>query len=608
MTQSILYRIYPKNPGAHLFEVTCKVDAPNPEGQCLALPAWIPGSYLIREFAKNVVHLQAYCGDKPVSAEKIDKDTWRCAPCAGPLRVVYEVYAWDLSVRGAHLDTTHAYFNGTSVFLRVVGREDQPCDVEIAPPLALGADYQDWRVATAMARVAGTAPYAFGRYSAADYDELADHPVEMGVFTLTTFSACGVPHDIVITGRHRADLERLCRDLKVICEHHIRFFGEPAPMAYYVFLVTVVGDGYGGLEHRASTSLLCSRDNLPRAGETAVSEDYRIFLGLASHEYFHTWNVKRIKPAAFIPYDLQRENYTRLLWAFEGITSYYDDLALARTALISRESYLELVAQTLTRVLRGRGRFKQTVTESSFDAWTKFYRQDENAPNAIVSYYTKGSLIALALDMTIRRETQNKKSLDDVMRALWQRYGQGGIGVPETGIEQLAQEVSGVPLGAFFDKALRSGDDLPLAELLATHGVTLTVRPAESDSDKGGKSAKKSDAELALRPTLGVRLVESVAEVKLNQVFDGGAAQGAGLAAGDIIVALNGLRVMRANFEKVVTSYAVGTALRLHVFRRDELREFNVVLQAPTADTAMLMFSMQPDAAATLRRQAWLYG
>ncbi|HZF18510.1 MAG TPA: peptidase M61, partial [Burkholderiales bacterium] len=327
----IHYTIIPVRPEAHLYRVGCTVDDPDPSGQQFAMPAWVPGSYMIRDFARHVVSIRAASGNRVVALEKLDKHTWRAQPVAGPLTVSFEVYAWDLSVRGAHLDTRHGFFNGACVFLRVLGQESAPCELEILRPM--GARYRNWRVATAMPRK-GARPYGFGTYVTGDYDELIDHPVEMGEFSLARFRACGVPHDIVITGRYRADLARLQRDLKRLCEHHIRFIGEPAPMKRYVFLVTAVGEGYGGLEHRASMALLCSRDDLPREGETEVTERYRTFLGLASHEYFHSWNVKRIKPAAFAPYDLDRENYTTLLWAFEGITSYYDDLALVRCGLI----------------------------------------------------------------------------------------------------------------------------------------------------------------------------------------------------------------------------------------------------------------------------------
>jgi predicted metalloprotease with PDZ domain len=583
MSALIRYAIVPERPEAHLYRVTCTVTDPDPSGQQFALPAWIPGSYMIREFARHVVSIRAASGRRPVTIEKLDKHTWRARPAAGPLTVTCEVYAWDLSVRGAHLDTRHAFFNGACVFLRVLGREHAPCELEIVRPR--GARYRNWRVATAMSRKRAK-PYGFGAYVAGDYDELIDHPVEMGEFTLASFRACGVPHDIVITGRHAADTRRLQRDLKRLCEHHIRFFGEPAPMKRYVFLVTAIGEGYGGLEHRASTALLCSRDDLPREGEIEVTERYRGFLGLVSHEYFHTWNVKRIKPAAFTPYDLHRENYTTLLWAFEGITSYYDDLALVRCRLIGKKDYLELLGRSITAHLRTPGRTKQSVAESSFDAWIKYYRQDENSPNAIVSYYAKGSLVALCLDLLIRDKTRAKKSLDDLMRALWRRHGLAGVGVEEDGIERLVEEVTGLRLRRYFDDWLRSTRELPLKALLATHGVEMDLRPPESAQDKGGRPARsKSAAGLAM---LGIRARAQGDDTTVTHVLEGGAAQEAGVAAGDLIVAVDGLRPGQAGLDAALAKRRAGERVRIHAFRRDELMSFDVQLKSAAADTCVL--------------------
>lgn len=600
---AIRFQIRPIQPEAHLFEVSCVIADPDPMGQRFSLPAWIPGSYMIREFAKNVVQLWASAGGQPVVVDKVDKSSWRCAPCSGALTVRYHVYAWDLSVRGAHLDTTHGYFNGPCVFIQVDGKASRPHIVDIQPPA--GDGYRTWRVATSMSREKAH-PYGFGTYHAADYDELIDHPVEMGTFSLATFYACGYPHDVVITGRHRADLDRLCQDLAQICEYHIRFFGEPPPMERYVFLIMAVGNGYGGLEHRASCSLLCSRDELPRVNQSEVGEKYRTLLGLCSHEYFHTWNVKRIAPAVFIEPDLAVENYTTLLWAFEGITSYYQSLALLRCGLITPEVYLELLGQMATRVWRSSGRFKQTLAESSFDAWIKLYKQDDNAPNAIISYYTKGALAALALDLLIRRDTRSARSLDDVMRALWRRYGDRREGVPEDGIEAMMMEVSGLDLRTFFDKAVRGTEDLPLSELLAQFGVQMEIRPAESAADVGGRRAKVMLESLMRRPVLGVRLAEGNGEPKLQYVNDGSAAQRAGLAAGDILVAIDGLRVTRTNLEQLLIPYSVGDRVRVLGFRRDELMEFDLTLEAAPADTCVLTMMDNVDGATRAQRAAWL--
>jgi len=593
----------PQSPEAHRFEVSVTVADPDPAGQCFALPAWIPGSYLVRDFARHVVAIGATSGRRGVALAKLDKHTWRAAPCAGPLTVTAEVHAWDLSVRGAHLDGTHGFFNGASVFLRAVGMEARACEVEILPPR--GARYRRWRVATALRR--RRAPrHGFGTYVAADYDELIDHPVEMGTFALGAFVAGGVPHEIAITGRHDADMRRLCRDLQRLCAHHIRFWGTPAPMDRYLFLVTAVGEGYGGLEHRASTALLCSRDDLPRAGDAGTGAAYRTFLGLASHEYFHTWNVKRLKPAAFAPYDLARENYTSLLWAFEGITSYYDDLALVRSGLIGERDYLEVIGRAATQLARNPGRARQTVAESSWDAWIKYYRPDENTPNAVVSYYGKGSLVALCLDLLIRERTRGRQSLDDVMRALWRRYGRTGEGVPEDGVERTAAQVTGLRLRGFFDRALRSTGELPLRRLLGTVGLELAVRPAESASDRGGKAPSTPERELARQAAIGARVTTEGAELRLTHVLDGSAAQRAGLAAGDVIVALDGLRATPKNWPALLARRRPGDTVEIFAFRRDELMRFAVTLAARSRDTCVIAPAAGAPASARRRRQAWL--
>ncbi|MDH3768905.1 MAG: peptidase M61, partial [Gammaproteobacteria bacterium] len=337
------YKIVPVDPGGHIFDVNCVIATPDPDGQRLSLPSWIPGSYLVRDFAGSLVDLEAHCNGQPVEAQKIDKSAWQCAPCDGALTVHYHIYANDLSVRGAHLDITHGYFNGPRVFLRVDGQEDARCTVRVErnPNERFG----EWHLATSMRR-ADAEPQGFGVYEAADYEELIDHPFEMGTFQTQYFEAHGIPHQLVVTGKHHGDLGRVARDLKSICEQQMEFFGLPAPIDRYVFLLTVLGSGYGGLEHRWSSSLMARREDLPCCGQEKVTDNYRSFLGLASHEYFHLWNVKRIRPAAVAESDLSREAYTRQLWVFEGITSYYDDMFLLRSGAISVDAYLQLISNT----------------------------------------------------------------------------------------------------------------------------------------------------------------------------------------------------------------------------------------------------------------------
>ena len=589
------YRIVPLDPRAHLFEVSVTIDDPEPEGHRFRLPTWIPGSYLVREFARHFVHVRATADCSPIAIEKIDKNTWRTAPASGAVTVTAQVYAFDLSVRAAYLDDTRGYFNGPSVFLLPEGRDDAPCIVDVAPPQ--GDPQASWRVATTLARD-GAPERGFGTYRAADYDELIDHPFEMSEFTWTTFDVRGVTHEIAITGRHDADVSRLARDLARICDWQIGLFGE-VPFDRYLFQVTAVGDGYGGLEHRSSTSLLCRRDELPHPGNAEIDDEYLNFLGLASHEYFHAWNVKRIKPAAFVPYDLTREAYTRQLWAFEGFTSYYDDLALVRCGLIDSERYLELLGRTITTVMRVPGRHAQSVADSSFDAWIKFYRPDENTPNSVVSYYAKGSLVGCALDLELRRD--GRTTLDELMRVLWQRYGRTDVGVPEDGIPRLASELAGRDLSEFFARYVEGTEDPPLASLLADFGIALHVRPTSSAKDRGGKPAGST----VPRCTLGVRMGS---EQKVATVFKDGPAAKAGLSGNDTLVAIAGLKATPERIATMLSRCAPGETIEIHAFRRDELMPFKVTLAAAPSDTCYLTLDSAPPADVEARRNAWLRG
>ena len=621
---AIYYTITPKHLAAHLFEVTVAIDQPDPAGQRFMLPTWIPGSYMIREFARNIITLTANCGDAPVATQKIDKATWQCAACAvdaGPLMLTYEVYAWDLSVRAAHLDATHGFFNGTSVFLLPEGQRDAPCSVTIVAPEA-------WRIATSLSTtpaLAGTAEHFVvetrsqsgstnsvnHHFYASNYDELIDHPVEMGTFTHATFEACGVTHHLAITGKHRANMARLCADYQKICEAQIRLF-EPtthtAPFREYWFLIMVVSDGFGGLEHRASTALMVGRDDLPLAHVPAVTSGYRKLLSLTSHEYFHSWNVKRIKPAGFIHYDLLNENYTRQLWFFEGFTDYYDDLILVRAGLITPLEYLEVEAENMGRVLSQSARLKQSVADSSFDTWIKYYRQDENAPNAIVSYYQKGAMVGMALDLTIRQRTDGAKSLDDVMRALWNAYGKVNIGVPEFAIETIVETVTGLDLKAFFAEAVYGTRDIAFAPLFSYVGIDMSMRVPGMGTGAvpGTGAAGTSKTTDPFPPTLGARIgADTNGDAKLAQVFDGGAAQEAGLSAGDTIIAIDGLRVTGHNIDRRIKSYTADSTIEFIAFRRDEMMRFNVTLQAHPASVCVLTTRDTPPEA-KLQRDKWL--
>jgi predicted metalloprotease with PDZ domain len=594
--ESILYRVTPFDLAGHRLSVELTVDKPDPAGQQLLMPAWIPGSYLLRDFSRQVETIQASCGGREIAVRKTGNHSWQCEPCPGPLQVEYTVYAWDLSVRGAHVDETHAFFNGTSVFLGVTGRTDEPCLVELLPPPQVSG----WKVYTSMAPANGHAAMAarhgFGMYRAPNYDALIDHPVEMGTPQVISFTAHGAEHEMVFTGiAPNLDLERIAADTQKICEAQIELFEPESKRApfldcseRYVFMTMLTGDGYGGLEHRASTALMASRADLPTRGRPKASEGYQGFLGLVSHEYFHTWNVKRIKPAAFAPYDLSRENHTDLLWVFEGFTSYYDDLMLLRSGVVSENDYLTRVGKVISMVQRSAGRHKQSVAESSFDAWTRYYKQDENSPNALVSYYTKGSLVAMGLDITIRQATHGARSLDDVMRLLWQRYGRdfytgASTGIAEDAIPALVQEATGVDVSAFILRHAYGRQDVPLQAMLEREGIALSWKAA-------------SDL-----PSMDVRLRTNHNTTDLATVYEGGAAHAAGLSASDVLVAIGNLRVTdNASVERVLRAYQPGDVVPVHVFRRDELRCFDVRLnEAPLQDCRLHRLPAAPTQADT---------
>jgi len=601
-SSTIQYSILPKDAGAHLYEVTVTVPEPDEAGQLFRLPAWIPGSYLVRDFARNVVSTAARCDGELIDLIQVGKSSWQAGACQGTLQLTIEVYAQDLSVRGAHFDATHAYFNGPTVFPAVVGQEAAPVELEIRPPA--GGIGNQWRVATSMNRSSAEA-YGYGGYRADDYWDLIDHPVEIGDLVIGEFEVDGIPHAIAFRGHANIDTARVCKDLAAICRTHHALLGAPKTLDRYLFLMTVVDKGYGGLEHRWSSSNMCSRDDLPAKDSTEVSTNYRKFLGLCSHEYFHLWNVTRMKPAAFTPYDLSAEAYTGLMWVFEGITSYYDDLALVRSGVLSRESYLELVGQVITRIARTPGRHRQSVEGSSFEAWSKFYKQDAGSPNFIVSYYGKGSLIALALDLTLREKTGGKHSLDDVMRECWSLYGETGEGMPERGLESVAERLTGIELGDFFERYVRGTGDLPLDELLQGVGVQLRTRAATDAKDMGGKPAS---ANTRPAPWIGSALTVTDGRSVFGPVLAGSPAEAAGVSPGDEAVAVNDLKVGADNLDRRLSECAPGDTVSLRVFRRDELLTLSLALVEPPETTCYLATADTADSDTAARRDAWLGG
>lgn len=574
----IHFRVDIGDPHAHLYQVTLTMKQPAAQ-QVVSLPVWIPGSYLIREFARHLSGLEARQAGKSRGIEQLDKASWRvaCDP-ALPLKLSYQVYAFDTSVRAAFLDARRGFFNGTSMFLRVHARESEP------HRLRIGRVPRGWQLATAHRKVK-IDERGIGSYEAADYDELVDHPIEMGSFWRAGFDAAGVAHEFVVTGALPSfDGERLLADVKRICETQIRFWHGKLKPAFdrYVFMLNAVDDGYGGLEHRASSALIAARRDLPRRGQDGASDGYVTLLGLISHEYFHAWNVKRLRPAEFASYDYTGENYTRLLWFFEGFTSYYDDLFLRRSGLIDEARYLQLVAKNINAVLATPGRKVQSVAQASFDAWIKHYRVDENTPNATVSYYAKGALVALAFDLTLR--SAGKGSLDEVMRALL-RTGRSGP-IDEADIASALRDVAGRAMDKELAAWVHGTDDLPLQGLLVNAGIQWKAEPTNQAQ------------------RLGLRVIESaLTGVQVKGVLRGSAAESAGLAAGDELLAVNGWRLRRLDDVPMLAEQ--GAPLELLVSR--DQRVFTLPLMAGASGVAVsLLCAEKPPRSALAVRRAWL--
>ena len=584
------------DPDRHHFIVECRLEDPLPR-QAFTLPSWIPGSYLLREFARHIVALEATVDGKPVSIEQTAKSTWVVESSGGPIVVRAVIHGFDLSVRGAYFDRDRAFFNGTSLFFMPEGRTDEAVELSVdRPPHAT-----EWQVATAM-QSADIDAQGFGRYVAENYDELIDHPFEIGNHAVVEFEAAGVGHRLVVAGRFDADLDRVAIDLTQLCAAQIEFFGRPAPFSNYTFLGLAVGNGYGGLEHRASSSLVFRRTDLPKAGDPGISRSYQRFLGLVSHEYFHSWHIKRSKPAAFTPFQLDRRNHTRLLWVFEGITTYYQERFLLNSGLLSVAAHLRRMAEIMNRVYRAPGRHHQSVESSSFNAWDRLYKPEPNSPNQNVSYYSKGAMIALALDLELRRADPPTVTLDDVVLELWKRFGRQDIGLPEDGFEALARELGGDQIGSFLSAATRGTTDLDLETLLRDFGLNLKFRQTEGPSDTGGTPPKLETPRLSL----GANFEADGAGLKLTAVFDGQPAEAAGLAPGDIIVALDQIRVTSDTIVDQLARFDKGDEIVISFFRGDELNESRLRLRAAPDDTCFIEIDQSAEPDAVGRRQAWL--
>ena len=569
----ITYTLTP-DPKAHQWHITLKFQNPSDSSVVLKLPNWVPGSYLIRDFSRHIITISAECDGQPAALSQTAKNIWQTSPKSGHWVIRYTAYAFDLSVRGSFLDTNRGFFDGSCLFFSIEGR------LKDTHSLSFNNLPEGWRIATSMPT---TGPNTF---QTASYMQFIDHPVELGNIEFLDFEAGGISHRIALSGHYPDfDRDRLVSDIRTICETELAMFPSPAPFTHYLFLLHIGDNIYGGLEHISSTALLADRHSLPPHGMTDANDAYTQLLGLFSHEYFHAWNVKSIKPAAFAPYDLDRENYTEQLWAFEGITSYYDDLFLARNRTIAPEAYLRLLAQSITRVQQTKGRLKQSLAESSFTAWNKFYKQDENSPNAIVGYYQKGALAALCLDLAIRSKSSGRHTLDSVMQQHYRDWLETRQGIPEKQWQARCQAFTGLDLEDFFQTTLYSTADLPLAELLATIGIGLQWQ-AQPRSHGGAFLSEPPTETPAPASDFGARFKQSSDHATLTHVFNGGSAENAALCPQDKIIAIDGYAC--TDLAAQWAQLPIGATARLHYFRTGILYVADITVQATEADTAVL--------------------
>lgn len=573
---AIEYQIKVINAAQHLFEINMSVSLPRNKTNddtsvIVALPAWIPGSYMIRDFSRNLHSLRVI--DSNVSIVQIDKQQWKVSAVDQnehtQFTLSYLIYAYDLSVRSAFINDEYAFFNGTSVFLSVKGFEYLQHEVTIC-------EDQD----TLLPNIATALPISGSQnrcFNAPNYFELIDHPVIIGKFDDYCFDVMGHRFHLVFTGQHPFDFPRMERDLTLIIEHHIALFGE-FPCQEYWFMTLVCDQGFGGLEHLNSTVLQYSRFDLPLMGEPdLISKEYQQFLSLCSHELFHTWHVKRIKPHIMHQPNLLEEVYTPQLWIYEGFTSLYDDLSLVRTKLITPLQYTQILSEVITRLIRNPGRLKQTASMSSFEAWNKFYKQDAGSVNHIVSYYNKGAIIALCLDITLRQQSNNTVSLDNIMSLLWQRYGSKDIGTHDDVIMTLCKDEFNIDLSSFLHLATLSTMDLPLPSLLQFIGLDANFRASHHFKDKGGEST------LHAKYDVGAIFTNIDRCLKVVSLQDNRAASAAGLQIGDTIVAFDKWQCDEKRFMQLLNQSRQGDTLAIDVMRDGRLitLSFEVLIAVP---------------------------
>lgn len=545
---TIHYQVAMPQPQSHLFEVTLLVRNWQSSVLDLKMPVWTPGSYLVREYARHLQDFSANTVDKKHSLlyKKVAKNHWQVDTANNSeITISYRIFANELTVRTNHLDATHGYFNGAALFLFIPGEEQQAISVEIMPK-------DEWQVTTPLPPVPGKS----NTFLAKDFDTLVDSPFEIGLQQKYNFEVLGKTHQLAIWGEGNFNPEVLIEDTKKIIEVEAKIFGG-LPYEHYIFLLHLTNNSFGGLEHKDACSLIYARFGF------RAKEKYQRFLQLVAHEFFHLWNVKRIRPKALEKFDYEQENYTTSLWFSEGTTSYYDLQIPLRAGIYDAKTFLDNLSKEISQFQLTPGRKVQPLAESSFDAWIKLYRRDANSNNLQISYYLKGELVTLLLDLLIRSRHNNQCSFDDVMAIMWQRFGKEEIGFTPEQLQAVIESVAQVDLSDFFHRYLEQTEELPFDKYLEPFGLQLQATTEETIPYLGLVVKSEHNQEV-------IKFVDATSPAAL-----------AGIDAGDELLAINNLRVTADQLSDRLKDYQVGDTLKLTLFHQDELRVLPVTLVAP---------------------------
>jgi predicted metalloprotease with PDZ domain len=584
----VTYLVAMPEPASHEFEIEMRVPAlPGRDSIEIVFPTWAPGSYLVRDFVRHVFRLAVTdASGGPLARERLDKQRWRIRPGGRPFIVRYRVFAFEASVRTSFLDDSHGYWNGTSLFFYVAGELERPCRVTVVSPAG-----SKWQVATALPRVRGA-------YAAADFDELCDAPFEVGTHDTRAFKVGRTKFELALYGRCNADTDRLVDILRRIVVATGRMFSDGGfPFDRYLFIVHALPVGSGGLEHSASVTM----DITGLAFEDEVG--YKRFADLAAHEFFHAWNVKRIRDAALMRFDYTQENYTRLLWLFEGFTDYLAHIIMLRGGVTTDRDFYRMIAEDWPRYATRPGRNETPLDELSFEAWIKQYKPSENFVNRAVSYYEKGFWTGMALDLELRLATAGRRGLPEMFRWIWERFGRAGVPVDEQTVRDAAAAMAGRKLDRFFDRYVRGTDELPLPALWRRAGLKVAAR---AEWDESAKPPADRDRVRARRTRAWTGIALHPERTLVRNVVPGSPAWRAGITFNDDIVAVDGARVNPLTFARRVGDADPGARVRIAYFRRDLLCEATVTLAQSPERALSLQADARASKSAAAARTGWL--